>query len=471
MTLAHTKPDRLDDGSSDGPRTEPALYVLLEGERPLAGGLRVSLDGIKVVEIGRGEQRQWSVRNGEAELQMPDARTSRRHARLVREEADAAWLLEDLGSTNGTCVGTSRIASAVIEEPTIFMVGTTAFLLLPAEPVETHTKLIEHDVGNARLRGMATFTPAIASSLPRLERVAKSNLSILLLGESGTGKEVLARAVHDLSRRAGPFVAINCGALAPTLVESQLFGFVKGAFSGATRDEPGLVRASSGGTLFLDEIGELPPSAQATLLRVIQEREVLPVGGTRAVPVDLRVVAATLQPIAQSPSFRTDLYARVAAFVHRLPTLRERRGDLGILVADLLAQLAPERAMQIAPDLVIALAIHDWPMNVRELAHVLSVACVTCADDVLRLKDTGDALPRASTPPPSGEPGARPSRPSGGIAKSLSEEDVRVRDEIVAILTRSEGNVTEVSRVMAKTRTQIHRWMKRFGIDPETFRA
>jgi transcriptional regulator with GAF, ATPase, and Fis domain len=311
----------------------------------------------------------------------------------------------------------------------------------------------------------------------------------LFLGESGAGKEVLARTVHALSARTGPFVAINCGALAPTLVESQLFGYVKGAFSGALRDEPGLVRASSGGTLFLDEIGELPPPAQATLLRVLQEQEVLPLGATKPVAVDLRVVAATLKPIEESPGFRPDLYARVAAYVHRLVPLRDRRADLGLLIADLLPRLAPARAakLRIAPDLATALVSHGWPLNVRELEHVLSVAIVTSTEDLLRIEHVGDALrarsaaspppaPSASpapvpAPAPASAPARAPALAAAPASRPLSDDDERLRAELSAELARTNGNVSEVARTMGKTRMQIHRWMKRFNITPESFRG
>jgi DNA-binding NtrC family response regulator len=281
-------------------------------------------------------------------------------------------------------------------------------------------------------------------------------------------------------------VAINCGALAPTLVESQLFGHLKGAFSGAQKDEPGLVRASSGGTLFLDEIGELPAAAQATLLRVLQEKEVLPLGATKPVPVDLRVVAATLKPIEQSPSFRPDLYARVAAYVHRLVPLRERRADLGLLIADLLPRLAAERApkLRFSPDLATALVSHAWPLNVRELEHLLSVAIVTSTEDLLRTEHVGDALRRArpsspttsasmpaATPTSATPPSAPTPRSAPAASRPLSEDDARLRAELSAELTRTHGNVSEVARTMGKTRMQIHRWMKRFGIAPESFRA
>jgi transcriptional regulator with PAS, ATPase and Fis domain len=400
-------------------------------------------------------------------------------------------LLEDQRSTNGTYVFGARVESAEIDEATVVTLGATGLVVNPVEAVPDGTqRFIDAAALKSRPRGIATIVPIVEQQMPRLVRIAMAKLPILLLGESGAGKEVLARTVHEVSARTGPFVAINCGALAPSLVESQLFGYVRGAFSGATRDEPGLVRASSGGTLFLDEIGELPAAAQATLLRVLQEKEVLPLGATKPIPVDLRVVAATLKPIEQSPMFRPDLYARVAAYVHRLVPLRERRADLGLLIADLLPRLAAERAskLRISPDLVTALVSHSWPLNVRELEHVLSVAIVTSTEDLLRIEHVGDALraarisaPPAAPLPASASASAPASAPSStttstatttnAAARVLTEEDEKLRAELFAELTRTHGNVSEVARTMGKTRMQIHRWMKRFGITPESFRG
>ena len=504
-TLANTHKEDPTPLSGEGP-PEPALYVVLEGERPMSGGLRASLKRVREVRIGRGKERSWSVEGDVATLAIPDPRMSGRHARLVNE--DGGWLLEDVGSTNGTWAGPSKVTADVVEEATMFTMGATVILVDPAEPTPAGTlPLVEAPSLRSRPRGTATLAPSVEAHMPRLVRVSMSKLPVLLLGESGAGKEVLARTVHQLSGRSGPFVAINCGALAPTLVESQLFGYVRGAFSGALKDEPGLVRSSSGGTLFLDEIGELPAPAQATLLRVLQEHEVLPVGATKPVPVDLRVVAATLRPIDQSPTFRPDLYARVAAYVHRLVPLRDRRGDLGLLVADLLPRLAPDRApkLRIAPDFVTALAAHPWTLNVRELEHALSVALVTSSDDLLRLEHAGDILrvraselpsmPQASSPAPAGgrasgawtgrtRPAAGAFAPSGSGApapgseaaeapsrdRPLTADETRLKDELVAHLTRTRGNISEISRTLGKTRMQIHRWMKRFGITPESFR-
>ena len=487
-TLTNTHRDDL--ASAAAPQAGPVLYVVLEGERPLSGGLRASLADLKEVRIGRGAARSWKVEAGIATLEVPDPRMSGKHARLVHE--DGGWLLEDLGSTNGSFVSGARVESAAIDQATVLTFGATCILVDQTEQVPDGTlRFVDAPSLKSRPRGIATIVPIVEQQMPRLVRVAMAKLPVLLLGESGAGKEVLARTVHDISARTGPFVAINCGALAPTLVESQLFGYMKGAFSGALKDEPGLVRASSGGTLFLDEIGELPAAAQATLLRVLQEKEVLPLGATKPVAVDLRVVAATLKPIEQSPTFRPDLYARVAAYVHRLVPLRERRANLGLLIANLLPRLSAERApkLRFAPDLATALVSHSWPLNVRELEHLLSVAIVTSTEDLLRIEHVGDALrsARASAPAPAATsasapaPGAVPqsgpaprsAAPSSGATPSrpLTEEDERLRTELSAELTRTHGNVSEVARTMGKTRMQIHRWMKRFGIAPESFRA
>jgi len=469
-TLTNTHRDDL--GAQPAPSTAPVLYVVLEGERALAGGMRASLRGVKEVRIGRGAARTWSVdATGIATLEVPDPRMSGKHARLVLDD-DGGWLLEDLGSTNGSFLHGARVDIAPIDQASVVTLGATGLLMHPFEEVPDNTQpFIDAVTIKSRPRGIGTLVPIVEQQMPRLVRIAMAKLPMLILGESGAGKEVLARTVHDVSARTGPFVAINCGALAPTLVESQLFGYVRGAFSGANRDEPGLVRSSSGGTLFLDEIGELPAAAQATLLRVLQEKEVLPLGATKPIAVDLRVVAATLKPIEHSPSFRPDLYARVAAYVHRLTPLRDRRADLGLLIADLLPRLAPERAakLRIAPDLVTALVMHTWPLNVRELEHVLSVAVVTSTDDFLRIEHVGDSLKGArKSAPPAPPPVSAPT--SAAASRPLTDEDERLRVELSAALQRTQGNVSEVARTMGKTRMQIHRWMKRFGINPESFR-
>jgi transcriptional regulator with GAF, ATPase, and Fis domain len=302
--------------------------------------------------------------------------------------------------------------------------------------------------------------PWLARDLQKLSRVAESAVPLLLLGETGTGKEVLARAVHDASGRQGPFVAVNCGALPAGLVESLLFGHKKGAFSGATADALGFVRSANEGTLFLDEIGDLPKAAQATLLRVLQEHEVVPVGEARAVAATARIVAATHRPLAalvEAGEFRADLLARLAGFTYALPPLRERIEDIGVLLAAILRRIAGERASSLilGAGAVRQLLAYQWPSNVRELVQRLEVGLAVAVED--RLEALGESGPAQGKSPPT-------------AAKGLSPESEALRQRVVASLSEHGGNVTHVGRALGTSRTQVQRWLKRFGLDPRAFR-
>ncbi|MFA4943860.1 MAG: sigma-54 dependent transcriptional regulator [Lentisphaeria bacterium] len=227
--------------------------------------------------------------------------------------------------------------------------------------------------------GFVGRSPAIQEVFKQLVRAAATDASLLLLGETGTGKELAARTLHQLSpRRAGPFVAVNCGALPETLVESELFGHAKGAFTGATADRPGRFEQASGGTLFLDEIADLPLPAQVKLLRVLDTRQVEPLGGTAARDVDLRIVAATnrdLQRDVAAGCFRADLYYRLCVVQIRLPPLRERRDDLPLLASHFLDRFTAGRCT-LAPATLDRLRAAEWPGNVRELRNALEHACL-----------------------------------------------------------------------------------------------
>jgi transcriptional regulator with PAS, ATPase and Fis domain len=249
-------------------------------------------------------------------------------------------------------------------------------------------------------------------------------------------------------------------------MESQLFGHVKGAFSGALRDEPGFVRAADKGTLFLDEVADLPKASQAALLRVLQEREVVPLGSTRPIAVDVRVVAAThqsLHEMVDRGEFRRDLFARLAGCVVTLPPLRERQEDIGILVASLLPQVAPQRAPEVtlSTDVGRALLTYDWPMNVRELRQCLASA--------LALAGTGQ-VQKSHLPPQVASTLEEPVVGSPRKASALNPRDEQLLSELVVQLSRHEGNLAEVARAMGKARMQIHRWCRRFGIDPNSYR-
>src|SRR5688572_23623203 len=312
-------------------------------------------------------------------VRVPDPWMSGNHATLSK--VFGRWVLEDAGSKNGTVLNGEPQKRAFLGDGDVIELGHTFFLyrdalLTPADepPDLDAAQLAPH------APGLATLVPELALTFRRLEQVARSDLSILLTGESGTGKEVAARAIHGLSGRTGGFVAVNCGAIPDDLVESQLFGHRKGAFSGAHEESLGLVRAADRGTLLLDEIGDLPMPSQAAFLRVLQEREVLPVGGTRPVSVDIRVIAAThhdLNALVAEEAFREDLYARISGVKVTLPPLRERREDLGLLIATLLARTgAPPEQARFEVQAARALFRSHRPRNTRELENALAAAVV-----------------------------------------------------------------------------------------------
>jgi DNA-binding NtrC family response regulator len=451
LPLGETRP-------ADERRQGSHLFLVMDCARPLAGGARWSLQGIDEVVVGRGPERAFAREGRRLTVRVPDPSVSSAHARVTR--FGQAWSIEDAGSTNGTKVDGRRMIRGMLVDGALIELGATFFTVrrVPT-PEDSPRDVPAVDAGDAAA-GMATLLPSYAEALKALQQVMRSRLPVLLLGESGTGKEMLARAVHLSSGRGSAWVPVNCGGIPETLLESQLFGHAKGAFSGALRDEPGLVRASDGGTLFLDEIGDLPRASQAALLRVLQEREVLPLGSTRPVNVDLRIVSATHRPVdaLQGEALRADLYARLAGYLHRLPPLRERREDLGVIVAALLRALARDRAesLQLRSDLAAAMFRHAWPLNVRELEHALASALVFARRGVIELAHLPENV-RGSRPTPAASTPPEPVR---------SDADVRLHDALVVALERHAGNVSHVAREMGRTRMQIHRWMRRLGIDP-----
>jgi transcriptional regulator of acetoin/glycerol metabolism len=453
-----------------GPRARaqlalPHLFLVVECARPYAGGSRHDLAQIDEIAIGRGARRSAarSLVGGRRvlEVRVPDARMSQRHARIVR--SDRGFVFEDLGSTNGSRVGqTPAVGPRLLADGDVLEVGRTFFRLRAALPTSPGSPADVDATGlSDGAPGPRTLLPALADTHAALEKVAASHVPVLLLGETGTGKEVLAKAIHRASGRSGPFVAVNCGAIPPNLVEAQLFGHTRGAFSGATRDELGFVRSAHGGTLFLDEIGDLPKGAQAALLRVLQEKEVVPVGSAQPRAVDLRVVSAThhnLEASVGRGDFRADLYARLSGLTHELLPLRDRIEDLGLLVSALLPSIVPDRAQSVSftPALCRRLLEHGWPLNIRELQSTLSVAAILAGDHPIDVEH----LTRGSTPPP---PASAPDLDA--------HDDEALRAHLVDALSQTGGNVAEVARVMGKARMQVHRWMKRFNIDPKTFRS
>jgi two-component system, NtrC family, response regulator AtoC len=300
---------------------------------------------------------------------------------------------------------------------------------------------------------------------------AKSSSTILVLGESGSGKEVLARAIHAESPRAGgPFVAISCAALTETLLESELFGHEKGAFTGAVARRKGKFEAAHGGTLFLDEVGDIGPKLQLDLLRVLEERRVQRVGGNEPIDVDVRVVAATNRDLARAVReghFREELYYRLNVIPITLPPLRERKEDIPLLVQHFLVRLTAElgrRVEGVSPEAMAALVAHVWPGNVRELRNVLERGAVVAKGPFIQVEDLGLAPPPA---PPVAAPAATAPAPAGDARAPRAEpcalEDVE-RRHVAEVLAWAGGNVTHAARVLGIDRMTLYNKMKRYGL-------
>jgi transcriptional regulator with PAS, ATPase and Fis domain len=418
-------------------------------------------------------------------LCIPEAAVSRYHGKVERRP-DGCWILDN-GSTNGLLVNGARVNAHLLADHDVVRIGDSLFRFagraiygygayrIDGSVVES-ARQIRHGIAHSPLIGGFQ----IDELKERVEKVAKTQLAVVVTGESGTGKELLAQTVHVASGRRGPLQAINCAALPANLIESELFGYRRGAFTGATSDKPGLVRMAHGGTLFLDEIGDMPLEAQAKLLRVLQEKLVLPLGATSPEPVDVRVVCAThrnLEELVLNGTFRGDLFARLREFTARLPPLRERREDLYPLVRHFLAKIGRADANVSLPYMV-GLAHYRWPYNVRELesAVKLSVALSEGQGEVdlahlpegIRLAVQGHGEKRAE---PS-YPGVPLGGPLAGTSATDESKGRGAPTEAVLreLLSRHRGNIAAVGRELGKERMQIHRWLKRYSIDIEQYR-
>ena len=316
--------------------------------------------------------------------------------------------------------------------------------------------------------GIVTRDAGMKRLLREVRKVAASNASVLVRGETGSGKELVARAIHLRSPRAeGPFRAINCAALPPNLLESELFGHVRGAFTGAVRDAPGHFRLADGGTIFLDEVAELPLDVQAKLLRVLQEKTVVPVGGADSVQVDVRVVAAThraLRREAEAGRFRPDLLYRLRVIPLYLPPLRERPDDVELLAWHFLEQHeeAGARAIRrISPRALEALVAHDWPGNVRELQNVVEYATVMGEGPVLALTDLPPELRGEDPHPPA------ITTPDAELTAKKAELPAEARRYLNA-LERSGGHMGRAAAALGISRTTLWRKLKKHGLDRES---
>jgi transcriptional regulator with GAF, ATPase, and Fis domain len=412
-----------------------------------------------------------------ADLFFPIQAVSRVHAEVIWDAG--RWVLRDLDSRNGIFVDGHAVKSAVLEPNTEARIGDALLKYVDeGARVASYYRIDGRMVHGQARKVMATDLLGGAQMdqiAAEIEKIAGTPLSVMLLGESGTGKEVAARELHKKSGRTGQFHAINCAAIPATLLESELFGYRRGAFSGAERDKPGIVKMADGGTLLLDEIGDMPVEAQAKLLRVLQSREVYPLGATAPEKVDVRIVCAThrdLKRLIQTGKFREDLYARLNEYPLRLPPLRDRKEDIFVLCRAFLERHGKPQ-LELSYGFMLGLVHYDWPYNVRELEACIKRCCALADTNVVTdallpeavreamLEYGQSATDRDSVLPaqPTFVPNPRP------IGRTMPTDS-----ELRELLELHRGNVAAVGRQLGKARMQIHRWMQRYGIEIDDFR-
>lgn len=454
MSLATTAPSALREGAGQG------AWRLLVVHVANPGALGSSLPLTEAVTLGREPT--------ESGFRLDDDEVSRRHAQLeplVESGSIASWRVRDLESRNGTFVDGARIDEAPLVHGSVIRIGTHLLLLqyltafdleLMLMPPKKFGALIGQSAGILRVQwGIGTY--------------GKSALAVLVRGETGVGKERVAAGVHTASGRSGDFVPVNCAALPAHLVESELFGHAKGAFTGASNRSEGLFGRAAGGTLFLDELGEMPLELQAKLLRALATGEVRGVGETRERTIDVRVVAATnvdLELAIEEGTFRADLYSRLMAATIEVPPLRDRREDILVLAAHFLAQ--SNRHEGVSTDAAEALLTHDWPFNVREIEQCVGGAVLRSPNGELSLSQLPDSVGRRLT---SRSTSSSPRIPSETpLALRINPSVAPSADDLRAVLAHFEGSVALVARFFGKDRRQIYRWAERLEVDLDAFR-
>jgi DNA-binding NtrC family response regulator len=387
------------------------------------------------------------------DLVLSDDRVSARH--LSVENVESRFVVRDLGSTNGTWYEGSRITEVTVPAGSTLLAGRTALRIEPeAQPLDLPPSQAR------RFGELVGESLAMREVFAVLERIAGSDATLLVEGETGTGKELVARAVHDASpRRRGPFVAVDCGALPEGLLESELFGHVRGAFTGAATARNGMLVRADGGTLFLDELGRITPTLQARLLRVLEERMVRPLGGDTERAVDVRIIAASrddLDAEVAAGRFRPDLLYRLAVVRVALPPLRTRREDIPCLVRDILRRRG---FVDETPANVDRLTAHGWPGNVRELRNVIDRA-IALAPGAQRFSDL---IIRIDPSPLAGEGLAVRSDLPYAEAKAAVLHDLE-RRYIADVLARTGGNLSAASRESGIDRKQLRAMARRHGL-------
>ena len=444
--------------------------------------LSVSISNGMSVEVRLGQKEVKIGRGHEADLQLPDRSVSRLHAKVFR--VGRQYFLADLRSRNGTHADGKRITQLALEDGRMFQVGPFRIHFhrpvsgLPAgeeptaasgtaspntvstkaEPVRVPKRTeAATPIGEAPF-GLIGGSAHVRKLVATIRRVAASDVPVLIEGETGSGKELVARGIHDASaRRERPFIVVNCGAISPELIESELFGHERGAFTGATAQRKGAFELANSGTIFLDEIGELPVALQPKLLRALEQKEVKRVGGNDLLLADVRILAATNRNLREEiarKAFREDLYFRVGAITVPIPPLRDRREDVTPIARHFLSTMgtpASGPVPALSPAALDALISHDWPGNVRELRNAIQRAVVMAEGGELAGPDFSflrQAAPEAESEPPSG----------------LSRWEQAERTNILGELARQMGNKTKTARELGIAKSTLFEKLKKYGI-------
>ncbi len=394
------------------------------------------------------------------DLVLTDPTVSRRHCEIMVHED--RYLFRDLGSTNGSTLGGTPVIEAYLTPGARLGLGHTIILFQPKK------KWVRVEASDSEWFGeLFGRSQAMREVFGLFERVAPADLSVVIIGETGTGKELAARAIHGRSRRKDrPFVVVDCGAVSETLVESELFGHERGAFTGADRSRSGAFELADGGTIFLDELGDLPSPLQPKLLRALEQREVKRLGAARPISVDVRVIAATNRDLRQeveTGGFREDLYYRLAEVVAYMPPLRERREDIRPL-AELFLQEQVRRGGQgktMSPDLISVLESRPWPGNVRELRNVLRRASVLAHDEVLGPHD----LPEQGFLRPRTEP-LDVSNVDGLPIKDAREKwtEPMEKEYLARLIRRTGGDLDRAAEIAGVHRKSVERLLRKHGL-------
>jgi two-component system response regulator GlrR len=431
--------------------------------------LRLTANGYRVTAVGSAEAAQAQMAIELPALVISDIRLPGKDGLALFDEIRAQYpalpviLLTAHGTIPDAVDATTRGAFAYLTKPydaKILLAKIAQALSLTAcDEVAGDAAGVGDDAWREEL---ISRSPRMAEVLSEARLVAVSDASILIRGESGTGKELLARAIHRASRRAkAPFIAVNCAAIPEQLLESELFGHVKGAFTGAVEHRKGLFQAANGGTLFLDEIGDMPLPLQVKLLRVLQERTVRQVGANDAVPVDVRILSAThrdLDVAMADGSFREDLYYRLNVVTLVLPVLAERREDIALLANHFLQLIAAKYQKKLngfAPDALEVLMMASWPGNVRQLYNVVEQVCALSTAPLISAALVQRAL----------------RVPALEVLRYADAKQRFERDYLIQLLKLTDGNVTDAARLADRNRTEFYRLLQKNGLDPSVFRG